>query len=209
MKTPITDTLREFFASRYGNVTPEPRNVTAAKLILARIRVMELETLKKLNETEEFLQQRRAAGRARSRRLRERRRNVTQQKSPLCDSFLSDSQLKKGLSIKKESSSLRVTAKSKNKNGSALDPAWQPNEKHRMLATSLGHDERFLARCADDMRDWAKANANRAIARKADWDATFSGWLRREAARRPKPRRPSGPSLTDIASGMFHFGEQR
>ena len=34
------------------------------------------------------------------------------------------------------------------------------------------------------MRLWAFANANRAVARKADWSATFKGWMRREVEKR-------------------------
>jgi hypothetical protein len=33
---------------------------------------------------------------------------------------------------------------------------------------------------ADEMRLWARANGHRAVARKLDWDATFTGWIRRD-----------------------------
>jgi hypothetical protein len=32
---------------------------------------------------------------------------------------------------------------------------------------------------ATEMRLWAEANAHRPVARKVDWNKTFSGWLRR------------------------------
>lgn len=31
------------------------------------------------------------------------------------------------------------------------------------------------------LREWARANANRAVAKKLDWKATWQGWMRREA----------------------------
>jgi hypothetical protein len=46
---------------------------------------------------------------------------------------------------------------------------------------------------ADAMREWAKANANRSIARKADWDETFGGFLRRLAKEKKEKEGMNGP----------------
>ena len=51
---------------------------------------------------------------------------------------------------------------------------------------------------AEDMRLWALSNANRAVARKANWSTTFMGWLRREAAKRNPIRRMGGRSITNV-----------
>jgi len=59
-----------------------------------------------------------------------------------------------------------------------LPADWAPSGALRDLAKSLG------VPCdveAEKLRDWAAANA----VRKADWDATFRGWLRRASSTPP------------------------
>ncbi len=63
--------------------------------------------------------------------------------------------------------------------GRALPDDWKPSERHYSEAVKLNLNNTAVDRMAEDMRLWARANANRAVARKADWDATFSNWLRR------------------------------
>ncbi len=92
--------------------------------------------------------------------------------------------------------------------GHPLPADWIPKSSHYQLATELGRDTRFVENAANEMREWCEANGNRAITRKLSWDAAFSGWLRRNAARGPR-QRPSGPSLGDIARGQFDFGDRR
>lgn len=68
--------------------------------------------------------------------------------------------------------------------GSTLPEDWKPCDKHYEEAVKLNLGKAAVDQMADDMRTWAIANANRAVARKADWDATFRNWLRRNAGNR-------------------------
>jgi hypothetical protein len=211
MKTPITDYLKEFFASRDRHVTGNPRHVTAAKIVLARVRVMELETIKKLNETADNLLQRRERERLRQQKVRAKKRHVTALNRPLyTDSKLNEGTLneeRKNYLIESHS----APAKPRRSKGTALPPSWTPNEKHFTLAAELGFDGRFVERCANEMREWCTENAHRAITKKTNWDSAFRRWLEREAERKPRNgmRRVNGPSLGDIARGQFDFGDQR
>lgn len=84
--------------------------------------------------------------------------------------------------------------------GQALPDEWRPKDRHFGKAAEHGFDRPWVAGQADDMRIWATANRNRQVARKADWDATFDGWLRRSIANsgaaragplfRPAPQNP-------------------
>lgn len=79
--------------------------------------------------------------------------------------------------------------------GSMLGPDWLPSNGDREYGRGLGLSEANINDFAEDMRLWAEANANRAIARKANWSAAFKGWMRREAKIRqigPVPRRNGG-----------------
>lgn len=68
--------------------------------------------------------------------------------------------------------------------GKALPEGWVPS----VADTEYGYDKLGLTpenieNLAEDMRIWAGANANRQIARKANWSLAFKGWMRREAAK--------------------------
>jgi len=67
------------------------------------------------------------------------------------------------------------------KKGNQLPADWRPAERHYAEAAALNLPRATVDREAQNMRLWAVANANRAVARKANWDATFSNWLRRKA----------------------------
>src|SRR5215831_796512 len=69
--------------------------------------------------------------------------------------------------------------------GSRLHENWVPSTDDVAYGRSLGLSEQAINGCAEDMRLWAGANANRAVARKLDWSKAFKGWLRRTAARQP------------------------
>lgn len=87
--------------------------------------------------------------------------------------------------------------------GCALPADWQPSAKH----FRLGYNRGFVEQQAEAMREWAGANRNRAVARKADWDLTFTGWLRRESG---KPQRaPPRRSFGDIAREGMEEIERR
>jgi hypothetical protein len=59
----------------------------------------------------------------------------------------------------------------------ALPDDWMPKPAHYEAAKKLNLSSDFVERKADDMRIWAKSNDSR----KADWDMTFHGFLRRDS----------------------------
>jgi len=64
--------------------------------------------------------------------------------------------------------------------GTALPDDWQPSAALFDYAAKQGLS-RFQAESTfEDLRIWAAANRNRPIARKADWDSTAKGFIRRE-----------------------------
>jgi hypothetical protein len=63
--------------------------------------------------------------------------------------------------------------------GQAIPPEWFPKSQHYVEGKKHGFDEFQVNEQAEDMRIWARANEHRAVARKSDWDLTFSGWMRR------------------------------
>lgn len=69
-----------------------------------------------------------------------------------------------------------------------LPADWEPTKAHRALAKDLGVDADAEAA---SMRDWARAKAESCV----DWDARFSGWLRRADgySRRDSARAPPRP----------------
>ena len=73
--------------------------------------------------------------------------------------------------------------------GSKLPDDWAPSDADFAYGEKLGITRAQVLGCAEDMRLWARGNANRAVGRKADWTSTFQGWMRREA---PKLIRQNG-----------------
>lgn len=71
--------------------------------------------------------------------------------------------------------------------GRALPADWQPTEADFAYGAELGFSREQVASEAEDMRLWAQANRNRAVARKANWTQAFQGWLRREAKKAKQP----------------------
>ena len=82
--------------------------------------------------------------------------------------------------------------------GNALSAAWEPSEKFWAWADAKGHTRMNCELAMEEMRDWADANRNRQIARKADWDATLKGWVRRRS--RPNGRAPPADWLKNAAA---------
>lgn len=82
-------------------------------------------------------------------------------------------------------------------------PDWQPNEHHFEKAKELHIPESAVLSKAEDMRLWAASTG----ANKADWDATFHGFLRRDVDRLrvlPKSAPPTSPAIpNDLAIRMF------
>lgn len=88
------------------------------------------------------------------------------------------------------------------KKGSRLPDDWLPKPRHFDKAFQAGWPPAFVENQAEAMREWAIANGNRPVARKADWDKTFDGWLRREMEKgaRAPPRQMNGkPSAQEVA----------
>lgn len=98
------------------------------------------------------------------------------------------------ITIKKDNPSLPTGDQSpaqKSKNGKSIDEDWKPSESDFEYGEELGLDRQQISKMAEDMRLWALANKNRAIARKADWSLTFKGWMRRDAEKiRSQQRAP-------------------
>lgn len=65
---------------------------------------------------------------------------------------------------------------------------WEPKQTHHEAAERLNIPPARMLSKAEDMRLWAKSND----IRKVDWDATFHGFLRRDADQRG-PNRPNNP----------------
>lgn len=90
----------------------------------------------------------------------------------------------------------------KGKGGIALPIDWRPSPDELSYGFDLGFDQQAIDGMAEDMRLWARANANRAVGRKADWVSTFKGWMRREAdKRKPRGRMVGERTMLDIAKG--------
>jgi hypothetical protein len=78
--------------------------------------------------------------------------------------------------------------------GTLLPENWQPSDDDRTYGHRLGFGNLQIDAMAEDMRLWAGANANRAVARKANWHLAFLGWMRREAAKaKPAEYQPRAP----------------
>lgn len=113
-------------------------------------------------------------------------------------SLLTDSDSKKG--------------RKKGRGGIQLPADWKPSPDDIQYGIDLEFGQRAIEGMAEDMRLWAGANANRAVARKdgpKGWSLTFKGWMRREAAKRKPKTRNGGPTMFDIASGDHRRGDNR
>jgi len=74
--------------------------------------------------------------------------------------------------------------------GSRIPPDWKPTDRHYREGSKLGYQREQVDGFAETMRLWAEANAHRPVARKLDWDKTFSGWMRRQPKIPPPPSAP-------------------
>jgi len=70
--------------------------------------------------------------------------------------------------------------KKKKERGTKLPPDWIVKQPHYVEGLARGLGRSRVDELADNMRNWCAANANRSITTKADWDATFMGFIRRE-----------------------------
>jgi hypothetical protein len=63
--------------------------------------------------------------------------------------------------------------------GERLPPDAKPSAEHYEAAAKEGFTPIWVDHRFQDMRIWADTNAHRAVARKSDWNLTFTGWMRR------------------------------
>lgn len=87
-----------------------------------------------------------------------------------------------------------------NSRGSAISGEWQPTASEVEYGVALGMTTDEVMEAAENMRLWAQANRNRAVGRKADWSATFKGWLRRESGRKQSRGLRSAPKVNAWAA---------
>jgi hypothetical protein len=110
---------------------------------------------------------------ARQQRWRDKR-NVTLQ-SVTSHNVTSQVSLSSLLTSSESTSKQQESKKKERPRNRLLPDDWQPNQRHQVKATKNGHD---LAQKADELRSWAKSKA----VMRADWDATFDGFLRPKEA---------------------------
>lgn len=97
-------------------------------------------------------------------------------------------------SIEEETKKVRA----KRKSSVTLRDDWRPSDSHFAAAAAMNIPAAKVLIKADDMRIWAKAND----ARKADWDATFHGFLRRDADKLSVG--PAASPQLDLLHGAKH-----
>lgn len=93
--------------------------------------------------------------------------------------------------------------------GKHLLPAnWQPSDELVAYGMNLGHSRQRCAEIAEDMRVWAQGKGER----RADWPATYQGFLRRESrggnTHRGPPPRSRKPTFADLAERFERYGNE-
>jgi hypothetical protein len=92
--------------------------------------------------------------------------------------------------------------------GRALEETWSPSQKDIDYGLGMGLTAERIRVLAEEMRQWASANKNRAIAKKANWSSTFKGWMLREVGKsqRFNGTRDHGNSYREIADELRSRG---
>lgn len=186
MSTPIADAVAEMF-----------ENSIPKEVILLAIRSMEL-ALSTRQAVDETAERRREW----DRNYRRKRRGIPPDPPEIHPTSADTSPLslgdKRGLSEVVDKKEEKKKAR-----GCKLPPDWKPKESHYAEGLKRNMDRAAVDAKADDMRVWSDANANRAITTKANWDQTFTGWIRRE------PLRGAGTinARTDAGSGRANTKE--
>ena len=81
--------------------------------------------------------------------------------------------------------------------GRCLPADWTPSLTDQGYGLNLGLSLPQVLDCAEEMRLWAGANANRAVARKLDWGMAFKSWMRRAKQQKEKPPNGAGSATMD------------
>lgn len=84
----------------------------------------------------------------------------------------------------------RVVKPSRARKGTSLPSDWEPTASIIAYGEAQGLGRQKVLDELEDFRLWAHANANRPVARKADWHKTAQGWLRRVAKPESTARAP-------------------
>lgn len=147
-----------------------------------------------IERIEEASNPKRSNGAERTARWREKKKQTDSVTSDVCDvTTVTTSQPASSLSTLEAPSTLiakkEVGASGERPQrgrGHPLPDSFEPNEGHYAVAEQLRGRRKFADECCTEMREWAKANGNRAITRKADWDMTLLTWIRRTARAGPR-----------------------
>ena len=88
--------------------------------------------------------------------------------------------------------------------GCALPEDWQPTNHDREYAHQKLHlTDLQVDEMAEDMRLWAGANKNRAVARKDNWSMAFKGWMRRVSKREGRQQNGTIDRSASAAAGRL------
>lgn len=209
IKTPIYDLARLLLVegtvpSQGGTV---PRRKVNEALAAIKAKELKLATARGAPGTELYIRRQKERLKKRKQRAKSSKPKGGLSPLPVDSALLPSLVIEDRLSKEKEESKKlrRDSAKPKSE---LLPPTWRPNEKHFAFAREKGLPDQFVLDAADEMREWAEANAHRKEAKKSipnGWDLAFKSWMRRNQQRRGAPK-PRGTTLGDIARGEFNFG---
>jgi uncharacterized protein YdaU (DUF1376 family) len=124
------------------------------------------------------------------------------------------------LTLIKDSKSLDIESKkvrAKKNAGVALPSDWLPKDSHYRKGEELGFSKQQIDFFAERMRNWAGANAHRAVARKSNWDQAFHNWIsdkaeknanRVDSAGAASTSRPAQTGYDPILAGMGRIADR-
>jgi uncharacterized protein YdaU (DUF1376 family) len=112
-----------------------------------------------------------------------------------------------------DESQVKKKVRAKSDKGERLPSDWVPKETHYAKGAEFGFDRRRVDFFAERMRNWAGANAHRAVARKSNWDQAFHNWLSDKAEKEGSPNaKAQGASphtkvgFSGVAARLRHRG---
>jgi hypothetical protein len=130
----------------------------------------------------------RASNAARQQKWRNKHNGKSQ--SVTLHNVTSQESLSSLLSSSETTTSDKKVSKKERARKSLLPDAWRPSTAHYLKAAKQKQSETFVDGKAEDMRNWAKSKA----IMRADWDATFYGFLKPQEA----TNGPNRKSLVDL-----------
>jgi len=189
--TPITDMITEML-----------KNCIPNEMIIVAVRSMELALSTRLT-VDEVAEKRRAW----DREYRRKRRGIPPDPPDIHPNAPDTGSA--AISLSEENSrSMESVVKKEKKRGTKIPPDWKPKQSHYDEGASRNLLPRRVDEIADNMRTWCAANANRSVTTKADWDATFMGFIRREPSNGQRNFTASRRSASsDFFAGMRSVAE--